>query len=369
MRKTKCFVAFILAVLLLCLTGCGAGSDTTAPDTSTALQKAEQHIQEGDLKAAYDLLLAIEEPSEEEKDLLAGFRFLPDILDYAGTTVRYTYDEKGNCMKEETRENIGRFRTTEYTYDGVGRVRTKTFVGGEDQNSVINQIQTEYTYDDKDNILTQKSVENGKEELVTNTYDEKGRLLSRTIVRTGEYTNTITYTYDARNYLVLEQSSTAYTDGKTGQSRVEYTYDDTSDENRRVHTKQSISPNGEGPVYTYIYDAAGNLLEESYRYDVGPWQIKEYTYDLMGNQITHKYRSGDSSDIQPKYWYHETYIYDEDNKMTMETSVNQNCEGQVVLYTYDDYGNCVKKEFTSNGYLVTQTFTYKLFYNPKWAEE
>ena len=362
----KKLLSMVLAILLLSMSAC---SQPPAETPATPLEKATACIQEGQFQAAYDLLLSIESPTAEEKTLLAGFRFFPELCDYNGTTVNYTYDDFGNCLSYESIDTLGNFSFYEYTYDADGRVLTQTCTSGYDPTTPASQTETTYTYDEKGNVLTEKIVEDGISKHRTTTYNDKGQLICQVYVYTGQYTTETKYTYDARDYLVLEESNSVHMDNKTSWSKAEYTYDDTSDENRRVHIKRETNSEGSERTYTYIYDAEGLLLEEGNQILGGVWGKEEYTYDQCGNQLTHKQSSGDYEGSEAKYWYQQTYTYDKDNKVIMETTVTHKGEGQVINYTYDDFGNCLKKEWIAEGDPVAQTFTYILLYNPKFAEK
>ena len=361
MKKLLCI---FLSVLLLMMAAC------TAPvaQAQTPLEQAKAYIQEGQFQQAYDLLLSIDAPGEEEKTLLKGFRFFPEVCDYNGAVVTYTYDDFGNCLSYENIDTLGNFYFYEYTYDAEGRVLTQTCTSGYDQTTVTGQTETTYTYDEKGNILTEKIIEEGVSKLRTNTYNEKGQLTYQVYVYTGQQTTETTYTYDARDYLILEESNTIKMDNSTSWSKVEYTYDDTSDENRRVHTKRETNSEGNERTWTYVYDAAGLLLEQRDQTLGGVWGKEEYTYDPWGNQLTYKQSSGDYEGSKAKNWHQQTYTYDESHKVIMETTVNHKAEGQVINYIYDDFGNCIKKEWTVNGDLVAQTFTYILLYHPNFAK-
>ena len=361
MKKLLCCV---LAVLLLAMTAC------TAPEkqTLTPLEQAKTYINEGHYQQAYDLLLSLETPGAEEKALLQNFRFFQELCDYAGTTVNYTYDDFGNCLSYESIDTLGNFYFHEYTYDAEGRVLTNAYTTGYNQETVTGQRLTIYTYDEKGNVLTEEIREEDADKLRTNTYNDQGQLVYQVYVYTGKYTTETSYTYDARGYLVLEESTTLQSDNSTGWTKITYTYDDTSDENRRVHTKKEVNSAGTERTDTYIYDASGLLLEQSYQVLGGIWEKEEYTYDAAGNTLTYKQSSGDYEGSEAKSWYQQSFAYDADQKVTMETTVSHNGQGNVITYSYDTYGNCVKKESIVEGNPVTQTFTYILLYNPAFAK-
>ena len=361
MKKLLCI---LLPILLLAMTAC------TAPEeqTKTPLEQAKAYIAEGHYQQAYDLLLSIDAPTAEEKTLLKGFRYFPELCDYNGSTTNYTYDDFGNCLSEERRTSLGNIYFYEYTYDGNGNVLTKTYITGYEQTSAVEQTDYIYTYDDNGNLLTEQMKQGETGALRTNTYNDRGQLTYQVYVYTGKYTEETTYTYDARGYLILEESNVLRTDNTTAWSRAEHTYDDTSDENRRVHIKRKTDSSGGERTETYIYDADGLLLEEGYQILGGVWEKKEYTYDAAGNQLTYKQSSGDYEGSEASYWHQQTFAYNEDGNVIMETTVNHKNDGQVIQYVYDKYGNCVKKEWVDGGILVAQTFTYILLYNPDFAK-
>ncbi len=237
------------------------------------------------------------------------------------------------------------------------------------------------------------------------TYDERGNLLF------NGSTN-IAYTYD-----VLDNELTVSQQGGGGYYRAydvygnlikskaahgcETTY--TYDENRRVVTESVQNRMSPTPtVYSYTYDAAGNLLRketadgfwEVWSYDaegrlirrensIGEWHST--TYDENGNHI----ESNSSRGAWTKWEYDAqgkmlsqtdahrttTYFYDEKgNLMRSEDSdgswmqytydeAGRKTKWEMptfsVTYIYDEYGNLIREE-RNDGYYTEYTYEYFL---------
>ena len=94
----KKITALFLAIpLLLC-----ACAKQEQPKTAKAL------IEAGQLQQAYDLLLALGNPTGEEKELLSGFFFREiENVGSNGYSLKSTYDEKGQLLTRDLTEQNG----------------------------------------------------------------------------------------------------------------------------------------------------------------------------------------------------------------------------------------------------------------------
>jgi len=195
-----------------------------------------------------------------------------------GSSVSYQYELKfGNLLKMTDERGI----VTKYEYDNVGN-RIKKIEAYQTEKERI----TEYTYDEKGNLKTEKIVGdvNTADAVTTMVYDENGNLKSVTDP---------------------EGNVTAYSHNIMGQ----------------VLTKTDSL----GKVWTYNYDSAGNL--KSVSDPLG--NISQYFYDASGNKIKETDPSGNIT-------LHE---YDYAGRLRKTTDAF----GKLTEFVYDSEGKLIKR--------------------------
>jgi YD repeat-containing protein len=106
----------------------------------------------------------------------------------------------------------------------------------------------------------------------------------------------------------------------------------------------------------YTYDFAGRLKTEQIRGGAPITVISEweYEYDSMGNR-TRMTRTGDEN-------YRVDYIYDLNNRMTMERRFVDGVEVDGSRYTYDANGNMLRRLGGGiTGNIMRESYTYNAF--------
>ncbi|MGW7406834.1 DUF6531 domain-containing protein [Streptomyces sp. NPDC054833] len=213
-------------------------------------------------------------------------------------------------------------RSTSYTYDKVGRIKTQT----------TNSKAVTYGYDKAGN-LTSVTLPTTTARSETRTYDQAGRL---TALTTPTLNNT--YTYDNNDRLVADKPGTGYP--------TRYGYDDAGRMTRTCTDTSATSCLSGTTGTTYTYDKVGNLKTAAsssstttYAYDVGDQlsstttgtTTTSYTYDADGNQT----KDDDG-----------TYAYDAANRVQSAT-----IGSDTYAFTNDADGNrtAVKKNNTPAG--------------------
>ena len=349
MKKTaRIFSMFLVITLLFCFGGCKKEPSETAREL----------INTGEYEKAYDLLLSIENPTEEEKALLSGFFFqelerinssggimfrctydekgrlisrhcTPDS--YFGPTEKFTYDEKYNLLTWEITDQDGRWEKTVWTYDERGNVLTEDY-----SHYIYSNRKYTYTWDDKGNMLTSYEVIHDPTERwhsYVYTYDEKGNLVKEE------------YTYD-------------------GSFRKEHwaTRISTHEYSGNIHTQTAHLYDLLGQHYrtvTYAYDEKNNLLTESS--ELGSTTYI-YTYDDQGN-ITGQKCIGEHNNTNTAWEYDAEGRLS--SKVRADLSSGEECYRE--QYTYDTYGNILtyyQKEYSEE---TSYSSTWKLFYDPVLA--
>lgn len=213
-------------------------------------------------------------------------------------------------------------RTTSYTYDQVGRIKTQT----------TNSKAVTYGYDKAGN-LTSVALPTTTARNENRTYDTVGRL---TTLTTPTLKNT--YTYDENDRLIGDKPGTGYP--------TRYGYDDAGRMTRTCADASATSCLTGTTGTTYTYDKVGNLKTEAtsgstttYAHDAGDQLTSttngttttSYTYDADGNQT----KDNDG-----------TYAYDPANRLK-SAAIGSN----TYAFTNDADGNraTVKKNNTLVG--------------------
>lgn len=353
MKHTKTILAlFFVLVTLFSSTACGKVLDktpATRPVTTqptTAQDKINKAMEDGDYTTAYELLYALESPTEEDLALMKCFRFFPvkeveEENTFSGTRIRnttYTYDDRGNMLTEEISNSSGAWEKYVYTYDNKNNL-----TGMEHTGDAANYTVT-YTnkYDDLGNLIRIDTVSKAMDPITQalNVYDG---------------TATILYTYDANgNALTCEQKNSS--EQVTKWTRI-----------YRGNTVVSYEMTGSDNSYKkilYFHDTAGNLTS-MYKQDERSTVYYTYTYDSKGNMLT---ETQELSSIT----VYITYTYDDKGNMLKEEArySTDSEPSYAYTYSYDKYGNETKKVETMAEYSGTTTnTTWQIIYNPVFAEE
>ena len=328
----KLFSLFLVIALLLCFGGCKEAPAKTA----------KQLIEAGEYQKAYDQLLSIKNPTEEEKTLLKGFFFREVERTADGTKTAYSYDERGLLIARNT---------------PTGRT---------------GWVKEEFTYDDKGNLLTIDTTDrDGRWEKIVYTYDEKGNVLTEDYTHYAYTAYTYTYTYDEKGNMLTKCNSMDNPNlGETGKLQ---------------------------RCYTYTYDEKGNLIKEEFTVDppfsVAHWDAMVYTHDENGNVLsadrydptgnyvstaTYAYTYDDNGNVLSYKEGGQTTVWEYDEANRVKSKVTTSFDGTERAreeYTYDDHGNPIthyKKAYdyrNANEEEVTYSSTWRLFYNPEWAEK
>ena len=223
-----------------------------------------------------------------------------------GTTISYTYDERGNVLTETTGTTVN-----SYTYDVRNNRTSHTLTV---DGSVLSTVT--YVYDNRGRMTGV----NGPQGQTSYGYNlDNTRSVELTVTPDLGQVGTL-YTYAATG--ILSEIKTVDPSAATTLSQTNYTY--YMDGN--VHTETDLPAN---TTATYTYDLAGRLKTE-----VSSAGSYSYTYDAAGNRASMTENGATT-----------TYTYDKNNRLLTETK-----PGSVKSYTYDANGNML----TGDG----ATYTY-----------
>ncbi|MBX3180318.1 MAG: PKD domain-containing protein [Candidatus Hydrogenedentes bacterium] len=372
---------------------------------------SETNVSGNDATHTYDAFMRIATTTDE----FGGKQFsydnakdrLIELTDERNNTTTYSYDEANRLMSEVNQAG----REKHFTYDDYGR-RIAAAAGPTGTDNPI-----EHTYDDLGRLATTSYSNGSSVASVGMKYDVKGRtteitdwldpnhglritydVLGRVAQIRDPYGAQMRYTYDSMGRVANLNdyfgNDIAYRyeqiHGKV--SRIEapggkvwtfeyngegdlkastapngmttsYTYDD----NKRVIEIRHTSGAALVERFQYIYNAAGELLEES-RLDGSGWV---YDYDVR-QRLTEATRRGAGGSFVATYRYtydpannlltrvvsnvngvleSQSFTYDEDNKLATVTSNG----GTPVSYIYDGWGRVVSK--TDGTHYAHYTYT------------
>jgi RHS repeat-associated protein len=278
------------------------------------------------------------------------------VTDARGTT-SYTYDEQGRMVSKTEPDG----KQISYTYDLItGKVASVTTPSGTTQYRYngLDQLakvisaegETNYTYNVVGNLKT-KTLPNG----IVETYEYDGLNRVRSIVQKKDSTVIASYTY---SYDLVGNKTKVEELGRT----VSYDYD----ELYRL-TKETIADSVRGNrTIEYGYDAVGNRLLKKdsavgdivYRYNQNDWLLDE----SMGNVVTTAYSYDNNGNTKTQTLGTEitNYVWDTQNRLMGTTITNNSVATQQIAYEYDIAG--VRAKSTVNGaetrYLLDENRRY-----------
>ncbi|EMI42894.1 protein containing Coagulation factor 5/8 type [Rhodopirellula sp. SWK7] len=263
-------------------------------------------------------------------------------------SISNAYNGFGNLVSQT--DHLG--RSTHFTYDALGRLKTKSFPTASDETPVTAST---YTYDSVGNvtIITDHA---GRES--TFTYDTAGRLLNTKVPALDESdpsTSSIqaSYVYD------LSGNLTQSTDILGNVTEIEY--DDFGREIRRLFPAASVG--GDRPTVQRSYNEEGKLHSTTditgqttyFRYkDTGEVDaLFEVDFSIVGNENVTPVRSfeydeaGRVISVEDRRGNVTTYTYDEIGRLVEQSSLDPDGAGPLETFTvswrYDGVGNVVSQ--------------------------
>ena len=214
----------------------------------------------------------------------------PDGTAYTSTTV-CTYDQKNRLTKQV--DDFGdSVRTRTYAFNKVGKPTKETDVTVSEDNTRTSETTT-HTYD-KDGheiklaIVSKSSLTGSAKRTLTGVYNSKGQLVKQTEVNTrdGQTDREVTtYTYDKKGNKTKEAIQSTYGDGSKASRTITSTYDDKGRLTKEVYADKTQWGSGKS-TYIYGYDSKGRLTKETNTYkssDGTSKSVTTYAYSKAGN--------------------------------------------------------------------------------------
>jgi RHS repeat-associated protein len=233
---------------------------------------------------------------------------------FAEPHTAFSYDLMGNNTAVTDPDG----NTTEYTYNELNEVTSKSLSGGSDASQI-----TDYTYDLDGNVLTITTPDGNT---ITDTYDDDDRLSGQTYQNSsGTTTQTLGFGYDADSRMTSAFSNVSSSANHS--STESYGYDD---DGRLT---------GETTTYTgYVVVVALNQ-----------------TFDNDGNRLTLAASIDGTADLK------DTFGYNNLDELTSETQQGQSGGNAVaaegVSFGYDPVGNVTTSGHFSDTSMSTSVFT------------
>ncbi len=288
-----------------------------------------------------------------------------------GAEYYYTYDNKGDVERLE-------FDNYEVLYDSNGNITS--FKVGE---TVLNSYQ--YNCSADPSLATAVSYANGT--TVNNTYDENGNITS---IYTPDFGNRYTFTYDTDQRVTsvtdhVNNRKTEYVDTIVEEETTETTEETTEEESTEETEDEPLTKrtakvyditDPDSPVLMYSYDVDGD--ERNITIDSVSLDFSTATEDItnedeetstittssvsLGENIWYNENTVDSDSLPQSTYvklgdstkYSHTFSYDEDKKLTSETSTTSS-SSSTLSYTFDDDNNITS--------VTDGTYTTEYFYD------
>ena len=206
---------------------------------------------------------------------------------------------------------------------------------------------------------TDKPLESGNVTDWTYTYDDQGRITSKTGYLMGDVAATYTYTYTDEDYteesdywVYGSRTHTYRTYSPEGVLRKEevYTQYEGVDEYKTEETSYFLGK----PALTSYYATDGSITAQKV------WDWEYYTHDYEHVQLT---KFSDVTQLASDY---ESHTYDMGGNEIAPESSHTDAEETVTnyTYTYDDNGNIIGRTAYTDG-VLTEKITYTVAKVPK----
>ena len=223
-----------------------------------------------------------------------------------------------------------------YTYNEKGLTLTEKvyYTDSEDPDILT------YYYDSSDRVIREEfaSYNGGDGNTCEYTYDTRGNKIKEVFKYVGAEITT-EYTYNAKNLLVYETTTSCYESDTYITSR-RYTY---NGEGQLI--EEGTVSNGVYEKWNdYSYDERGNLIKEENEYSIHQYEYNEN--DLLVKESVYNV-SMDSTTIT-------VYSYDNQGKL-LEKKDSSEYENGYEKYSYDKYGNVIKIDRYNSDFGISNT--------------
>ena len=305
----------------------------------------------------------------------------------------WTYDDRGQLTREYEKDADGKVTSeTVHTYDDNGQLRWTS----ELRHNIHGDTYTfTYTYDERGQLIKETSQDSRGSDVTIYTYDAAGHETSRAESSNGSSQ----WDVDEKHWndagrLVLERTLLKEGSQEYEYNRTTYTYDDAKNQMFAKYT-DSGGPTDE-TVYTYDqygncvkestegYDAGGNYWTKSYeRSFTATGELLSETYTSSGNTMYTKTQSYsfDGKLIQKRYAYPTAgggtseviynYAYDQEGRLIKEMGLEDGRVFSTHSYAYDLGNNRTSFNWTTDNTSWTSHSEYDQYGNEikSWSSD
>ncbi|MBR3778486.1 MAG: RHS repeat protein [Clostridia bacterium] len=310
-----------------------------------------------------------------------GNRIREELIGNTHVITTYTYDEANRLLlKLESYVEKDTWKKWEYVYDAAGRVLSDVYLNSHGSGWTYeytydeNGVQTSYShtlFDDPNHW--QKWHMEGNQKVYEDSQGHTGNY-SMYIEEDGKpvYSYSISYRYLTNKYGMLQEkglvceSESFYDERGNLLTEIEWndyhpdvdendhgvyrlcTYDDKGNcvEKRQYTFTDRDDPEGSAgrvwitDTYVYVYDAAGRVLEYQYTNAQGKVSTHVYAYDAAGRIIK------DGSYTKKGIFLGDEYTYDAAGRVLVYKKTYNTDYWRCVTYTYDEAGHKIGVEYT-----------------------
>jgi uncharacterized protein YkuJ len=207
-------------------------------------------------------------------------------------TTDFEYDTNGKLLSENSKKTgslqhinsnfVGSNKSQKLFYDNDGTISGKEEKEFDLNGNIIKNV----TYGPKEKVfmienrsysLTGKLLEENKIEVLANNtivntfiYDKKDNLLEERTVQNGKMTSRTAYEYDVKNNLIRKQ---------------------------RYNSNNTLDY-----YFEYVYGSKDQLQTETFYYQNLKYSVVNYNYDTVGNKIKEEHIDKDGSILRIKNW-------------------------------------------------------------------
>ena len=261
----------------------------------------------------------------------------------------FTYDKNGNVINEHRElENNNISRNSKKEYDKDNNILKETVLNINKYKKVKDKEEAVYTYDKNKLCLRKDIFINGKKEsYITYQYDDKKNLTLQQVFYKNKLKNEYSFTYYSQQEMKSSKYDETYnywTEGKKGnlkgvKQEIQKKYNEKGilrehyikkiDINGYLLEKASIGDNNEAEEkYVYTYDSKYNLIKKEFYKGtvVDRWETYSYNEKGLKTQEINYLKDG-----KIDFYEDKTYKYDEKGNPIEEKAVDK--EGEV-LYLY-----------------------------------
>ncbi len=258
------------------------------------------------------------------------------------------YDDKGQVIQKRSTNHLGGYDYEYFDFDFTGNVLKHKHI----HQAASDTPQTEeyiYSYDHAGRLLTTRYKLNSDSEVLLhqNTYDEVGRLISKTNGSTNGMTET--YSYNVRSWPTTISAGSLFSENLYYNE----SYGGNTPQYGGNISAMTWKADGKTRGYKFSYDRFSRLLKADYMENgnASTRYSTEYTYDKMGNLLTLK-RNGKQDGGTYGLIDNLTFTYNGNQVTKIEDAVTDPTYNGVFNfmdgasqnneYTYDENGNLTK---------------------------